>query len=281
MTSALALSDLRSIGDGLDHPEGVAMGPDGMLYAGGEAGQVYRVDPVDGSTEQIADTGGFALGVCLDGAGAVYVCDMGRQAVLRVDPASGEVEPWCEAAAGEPLITPNWGAFAPDGSLVFSDSGTDESRWDGRILRVPPGGGDAELLDLPPLQFPNGLAIDAAGTVFFLESFTPRLQAIRDGGLELVSELPGVVPDGVALDRDGGFVIGCYYPFRVLRVAPDGSRTEVLLDDTQGTAIPMPTNVCFFGEDLGSMAIAQLGGYSLGAITAAIPGAPLHYPAAA
>jgi hypothetical protein len=76
-------------------------------------------------------------------------------------------------------------------------------------------------------------------------------------------------------------VIGCYYPFRVLRVAPDGSRTEVLLDDTQGTAIPMPTNVCFFGEDLGSMAIAQLGGYSLGAITAAIPGAPLHYPAAA
>ncbi len=27
---------------GLDHPEGVAWGPEGKLYAGGEAGQLYR-----------------------------------------------------------------------------------------------------------------------------------------------------------------------------------------------------------------------------------------------
>ena len=30
--------------EGLDHPEGIAWGLDGYAYAGGEAGQVYRID---------------------------------------------------------------------------------------------------------------------------------------------------------------------------------------------------------------------------------------------
>jgi uncharacterized protein YjiK len=50
--SRLALSQLRSLANGLDHPEGVALGPDEMLYAGGEAGQVYRIDPNGGGHEQ-------------------------------------------------------------------------------------------------------------------------------------------------------------------------------------------------------------------------------------
>ena len=35
--------------EGLDHPEGIAWGLDGHAYAGGEAGQVYRID-VDAGT---------------------------------------------------------------------------------------------------------------------------------------------------------------------------------------------------------------------------------------
>ena len=30
---------------GLDHAEGIAWGMDGYIYAGSEAGQVYRIDP--------------------------------------------------------------------------------------------------------------------------------------------------------------------------------------------------------------------------------------------
>ena len=36
--------ELGMIEHGMDHPEGVAVGLDGKVYAGGEAGQVYRVD---------------------------------------------------------------------------------------------------------------------------------------------------------------------------------------------------------------------------------------------
>ena len=163
-------------------------------------------------------------GVAVDGRGAVYACDVALAAVVRLD-AAGRIERWCESAGGTPLIAPNWGAFAPDGSMWFSDSGTERvGACDGRLIRVPPGGGDGEPVDVGPLDFPNGLAVGEDGTVFLLESFTPRLSALRRAGLETLAELPGVVPDGVALTADGEFVVSCYYPFRILLVSRSGRR---------------------------------------------------------
>lgn len=211
--TALSPSALRTLASGLDHPEGVALGPDGMLYARGEAGQVYRVDPRLGGNEQIADTGGSALGVCLDGCGAIYVCDARNRAVMRIDPASACADRWCESAAGRPIVLPNWAAFAPDGSLRLSDSGTESlAVQDGRLLRVPPGGGDADVIEIEPLHFPNGLCIGPDARVHWVESFTPRLRTLGSSGPELLVDLSGVVPDGIALDRDGGLLIACYYP---------------------------------------------------------------------
>ena len=43
--------------------------PTARLYAGGEAGQIYAI-ALDGSVEQIGDTGGFLFGVTVDGDGA-------------------------------------------------------------------------------------------------------------------------------------------------------------------------------------------------------------------
>src|SRR5437868_13936704 len=46
---------------GLDHPECLAFDRDGILWAGGEAGQVYRIDR-DGKPETIANLGSFNRG---------------------------------------------------------------------------------------------------------------------------------------------------------------------------------------------------------------------------
>lgn len=275
--SVRALDELRVVASGLDHPEGVASGLDGMLYAGGEAGQVYRIDPVAGEVDQIADTKGSALGICLDGAGSIFVCDSGNHAVMRVDAGSGSVERWCDAADGQALAIPNWAAFSSDGSLWLSDSGTEAVHVvDGRLLRVPPGGGDAEVIDTGPLHFPNGLCIGPGDHVYLVESFTPRLRRLTNAGMELIAQLPEVVPDGVAIDREG-FIVSCYYPFRLLRVST-GGQVEVLLDDPLGIHIPMPTNIAHFGHERDVMAIACLGGYEIKALPAPAPGQKLVYP---
>ena len=272
-------SDLRTLAVGLDHPEGVAAGLDGHLYAGGEAGQVYRVDPETGSVEQIADTGGFVLGVALDAAGTIYACDAARAEILRIG-LDGSVDVYCSRASGEPLMVPNWLAFASDGSLVFSDSGTESfDVMDGRLVRVPPGGGDGEALELGrPVHFPNGLAIDDANAIYFVETFTPRLSRLDGEGLQTLLELPGTAPDGVALTADGGLVISCYYPYRLLYLAAGGSKAEVLLDDEVGLSIPNPTNVAFYGDELSTLAIAAHGGQFLAALDVPFAGAPLHRP---
>ena len=277
--AAVDVSELRVLASGLDHPEGVASAPDGSLYAGGEAGQIYRVSP-DGRTEQVAQTGGSVQGVAVDGHGAVFACDVGLAAVVRLEPSSGRVQRWCESAVGTPLKAPNWAAFAPDGSMWFSDSGTERpGACDGRLIRVPPGGGDGEPVAVGPLDFPNGLTVDADGTVFLLESFTPRLSVLTSTGLDTVAELPGVVPDGVALTAGGEFVVSCYYPFRILLVSRSGDDVSVLIDDEKGIHIPMPTNVAFFGDELRSLAIACLGGSTICALDAiGLEGAPLHRP---
>ena len=73
----------------LAHCEGVATGPDGLLWTGDEQGRIYRVDPGDGSHEQVAEIDAWALGLCLDADGLVYVCAYDRGSVVRVDPRTG------------------------------------------------------------------------------------------------------------------------------------------------------------------------------------------------
>jgi gluconolactonase len=275
-----SLDDLRIIASGLDHPEGIATGPDGELYAGGEAGQVYRIDRARGTATEIANTGGFVLGLCHDAGGMIYVCDAGRPGILRVDPDTSGVEDYCTSAAGGALETPNWAAFAPDGTLYFTDSGTESlDVRNGRVIRVPRGGGDGEVLDLGVLHFPNGMCVDAGGAAYFLETLTPRLSRVAGGRAEMIAELTGTSPDGLALCADGSFLVACYYPFRLLHVPAGGGAPEIVLDDPTGIHIPMPTNVAFFGPGLASVAIASLGGMVVKAIDLGLAGAPLNYPA--
>src|SRR4051795_6175025 len=101
--------EVSTLAEGLDHPEGAAMGPDGTVYAGGEAGQIYRIAP-DGAPEQYADTGGFLYGVTVEGSGNVYVCDMGRGEIVRVD-LTGTVITYSRGTDDLPLRVPNFSAF--------------------------------------------------------------------------------------------------------------------------------------------------------------------------
>jgi sugar lactone lactonase YvrE len=275
------LGALRVLAEGLDHPEGVTVTPIGQLYAGGEAGQVYRVDPATGAVAQVANTKGFLLGLCSDAGGNLYCCDVARRQVLRVFPSNGDVEVYSRGTRHRPMVNPNWPVFDARGNLYVTDSGTWKGN-DGCIFRVQAGGA-TEVWCEESTNFPNGAALSADGkSLLVLESCTPALVRIpilpngAPGPRKIVAELTGV-PDGVALDEDGAAYICYYRPDRIDRVHPDG-KVETLAEDPEGTLLSAPTNGVWIGENRDVLVVGNLGRWHLTACEWGVRGLALRYP---
>lgn len=266
-------ANVTSIGSGLDHPECVCVGPDGSVYAGGEGGQLYRIAP-DGTQTLVANTGGFVLGLALDGKGRVHACDMGRKAVVRIDP-DGKVT---ERAGG--FEVPNYPVFDARGNLYVSDSG---DYWHpagtGKVYVIRPDN-RKELLHAGPFRFANGLAIDPSNKWLYVAQST-AWNVVRvpldksNGAIETVFQLPdNRVVDGLAFADDGRLVITCYRPDEVYVGDPNG-RVELLIEDRTHELLISPTNAALHG---GKLYLANLGGWSVSVIDTDMKPAPLHRP---
>src|SRR5208282_4563745 len=138
---------------GLDHPECVNFGPDGRLYAGGFAGQIYVLAPPKFDLHQLTDTRGFVCGVTVDGNDNVYVCNATRRCVLRVN-KNGNSSVFCDQTSEGPTVQPNYGVFDANGNFYFSDSG-DTWKPNGRLIRVNRDGSAQSLIG-GNWHFPNG-----------------------------------------------------------------------------------------------------------------------------
>jgi len=262
---------------GLDHPEGLALAPDGTIWAGGEEGQVYVVTP-DGQVAEHARTGGFSGGLAFDRIGVCFVCNSpGR--VLRVEP-DGRWEVFANSVGGIPMRVPNFPVFGPDGSLYVSDSGS----WDvadGVIYRFTPQG-SGTVFHSGPFHYANGLAIDAAGEFLYVVE-TGRHCVVRIRIAEAGAAVPEPVcrprslrwmPDGLALDAAGNLYVTMYGSDRIYRIAP-GGRPEVLVRDMLGVTLNRPTNCAFGGPAFDRLFIANLGGRHLSVVDLGQRGQPL------
>ncbi|MBI1281550.1 MAG: gluconolaconase [Anaerolineaceae bacterium] len=266
---------------GLDHPEGVAWGPDGKVYAGGEAGQVYRLDLTDNSCEAFANTGGFVLGLAHDAAGNTYVCDQGRKQIVKITPM-GDVSTYSDGNDEQKMRVPNYPVFDADGNLYVSDSGEWGAK-NGFIWRIRPNGA-AEIWDRQASGFTNGMCLGADGrSLYIVESTPPLISKIpfnadgSAGARSVVIELPRTVPDGVALDIEGNLYISCYNPNIIFRFGTDG-KLVTLYDDWEQLMLVAPTNIAFGGADMKTLVIANLCGWNLVTAPMEVAGLPVKYP---
>jgi gluconolactonase len=255
----------------LDHVEGVCWDPlRSCVWAGGEAGQIYRIG-LDGSVEIVATIdGGALLGIALDGDGYLYLCDPGNHQVWRYLPGQ---QP---EAFGDAIAYPNYAAFVPDGRLFVSDSGsiTEDT---GALVAIDLDGTTQELIS-PSLAFSNGLAY-RDGQVYVVESSRPGVGVfdLTSGNYAPLIDMERCLPDGLAFDNAGGLWISCYQPNQVWRWTKEAG-LELLIDDWSGEFILSPTNIAFVGEHLDRLVLASLCGHSISIISPEQAGVTLEYP---
>ena len=240
--------DCRTFARGLDHPEHIAIDADGTLYAGGEAGQIYRISGDGGSVTEVARSIGESGGLALDADGNLYECNLSKH-VNRITP-DGKSSVYSTGTPELPVSFPNYPVFDPDGNLFYTDSG----EWtvlNGRIYVVR-SEGTTEMAFPDYLAFPNGLALDSENDwLYVVQSSAHNVVRIRVRNGDLVGR-PEVyaefgvdtIPDGVALAKSRNLYVSFYEPHTILVVEPNG-RVDVVVEGLAWELLNRPTNVTF------------------------------------
>jgi gluconolactonase len=273
MRPLIPLDRFRIFADGLDHPEGLAFDADGALWAGGELGQIYRID-ARGRLREIASLGGFNLGLTFSPAQELYVCNFKLSALVRINRRGRVLESW-ERVGNRKLKTPNFSVFDSEGNLYFSDSG-DFNSVNGWVYRIRKNG-RAEVF-AGPFAFANGLSLSADEKFLYVVQSTrdnvERVEILSNGRVgkrQIFAAGLHRVPDGAALDANGNLLVTCYASDNLYKVTPAG-KVSLLAYDPQGTMIARPTNIAFGGPNFDQMYVANLGRWHISRAPAGVRG---------
>ncbi len=277
----------------LGWPEGPTVLPDGSLVFVESYRSQLTCVAADGVARRFAYTKGAPNSSVYGADGALYVCQNG-----------GTVGPWRAAEmthpsiqrireGGQPeiLVThvegiamngPNDLCFAPDGSLVWTDPGTynPASPDPSYIYRMTFDGVARLQVRFETPTFPNGIVVEADGSVVWDESYTGHVKRQRpDGTIQDLGRMPGENPilDGMAIAADDTLLVTDLVGKGIHLVAPDGG---ILGFIPAGGA---PTNLAFSGEtlwitDAGVLAASAEASYNgrLWKMTYPGGGAPVH-----
>ncbi len=190
------------LASGLGFPEGPAVLGNGRIeFCDGNTGEllVYSGDGVSAH----ARAGGSPWGTVLGSDGAIYVTQGGNvpgsgdtsavSGIQRVRP-DGSVELLFSEVAGYRLYGPNDLAFGPDGRLWFTESGSEQDfRFDVRApgrLFAVGPSGAGEMVLELPGVYPNGIAFDEQQQLYWTESMAHRIRRLSGGKAVTFCQLP-------------------------------------------------------------------------------------------
>jgi gluconolactonase len=246
-------------------------------------GCLYEI--VDGEARVFADTAGGPSGLTEGADGTLYVAQQGNYGHAKQDPRIwGGIQAVDRDGAvswlSQDPYCPNDLCHGPDGLLYV----TDPSRrpWeDGRLWRIDPTTGDAELLT-SVAYYPNGIGFGPADGSLFVAS-TSHGQMLRYpfaaggplGEPEVFAKMPRGVPDGFAFDVEGNLI--------VCAVRLDDQASELQAFDPNGDLVDtlrlgrrsFYTNVAINAD--GTAYVTDTQGESVLEVTGwTRPGLPLH-----
>lgn len=249
------INNITTFADGLDHPECVAVHPDGTVWAGGEAGQIYRISADGKEIKEVHNTGGFILGIAFSpDCSWLAICDLKNKCVWKLHLASNTLSKFASGADGENLSIPNYAVFDNAGRLYVSDSGAFR-QVNGKIFCFDENG-KGKIWHYGAFNFANGMALSKDEKYLYVVcTWLPGVERIKinddgtAGKREVFVITPESLPDGIAFDEDENLYISCYTPARIY-VADKNANLSVLADDWEAHTLSNPTNIAFRGKEL-------------------------------
>lgn len=215
-----------------------------------DAGVVHDTDPVTGDDRHHA-VGQKVGAVAPRRAGGVVLAVASGFALL--DPASGSVERLVDLAMPADVIM-NDGACDPAGRFWAGTAAEDERSGAGTVYRLDPDG-EAHAV-LPGVTLSNGLGWSPDGALMYyvdsadagIDVFDFDVMEATATGRRRFVAIPDEdgVPDGLAVDHDGGVWVALWGGGQVRRYLPHGSLDRV---------VSVPTShvtACAFGDRDGS-----------------------------
>jgi gluconolactonase len=225
--------------------EGVVAAKDGTLYLvditaalpDNPGGTLYRYDPKTGETTKVMEPSGMANGLHIDKNGDLLICQGGKQAIVKLNLASGAVTVLADGYRGKKLIAPNDITTDDRGRIYFTDARFGqpaEPELPNTIYRLDPDGRLSELGT--DLLRPNGIEVSPDGKrLYVADSVADRLKPnpkgpshdrfgvtrggviaydlspdgnISNGRLFYRSEF--AMADGMAMDSDGNLYVALH-----------------------------------------------------------------------
>jgi gluconolactonase len=278
------MAELTEVTSGLRFPEGPVAMPDGSVVLVEMFGpRVTRVLP-DGTKETVAEVPGGPNGLALGPNDLLYVCNNGGRytpvdvgewlfpgpyqpdrymggRIQTLDPATGQIEDLYTECDGRPLWSPNDIVFDNHGGFYFTDHGLtdDEQRihhLSGIFYAAADGSSITEVVF--PAHEPNGVGLSPdGGTLYWAQTWHGRLMRREVSGPgQLVAPVPAdpsqclygfdglQLLDSLAVDADGNVCVATLVNGGVSVVSPQGE-----LIDFIATGDPITTNVCFAHDD--------------------------------
>jgi gluconolactonase len=301
-------TEMRIVARGLGFPKGPVAMPDGSVILTEINGGRITCVGADGSVTRLGPAAGGPNGLARGPDGMLYLCDNGGSryvpghfmgqgpaedydggCLARVDPTTGARTVLYREVEGRRLSAPNDLVFDRHGGIWFTDMGKRYAthRDHGGLYYALPDGSAIRQVAYPILSA-NGIGLSPdERTVYVADCETAQLWAFDVEAPGVVRKHPFPSPhggrciggvagfcrfDSLAVEASGNIAVATLVTGVITVFAPDGRVVrEVAMPDTH------PTNLCFGGPDRRTAWITLSGNGELAAMHWPEPGLKLNF----
>jgi gluconolactonase len=283
----MEMSQVRTIGIGLERPEGVMVLDDGTILTADGRGRCARIDQ-DGKTSFFGSVGGSPNGICVDANGNCIIANIGNGQVQSLAP-DGTHEILLTEVEGKKISSPNFPYIDSKGRLWVSNS-SDRSNSRDAIESPGPDGcvvlmekGVAKIV-AENIYFANGITLDEQERYLYVAETSMRdiirFQISDDGSLGSRETYgpedfgPNMIPDGIAFDEAGNLWVTFPWMNAIGYISPEGD-LKIILEDPEGRILRKPSNICFGWKERKTAFIGSLAGTTIPFFEVPYPGVKL------